>query len=265
MKFLVAAKAKEDALSICQRINGLFKDIGLHTMIGDEIYTASFPSDCECALIFTDDLPIETVYDIAGRFMHGMSLFLTHSDKLVIDTKKIHMGYILHMPFNNEELLLAIQIVYFVAKSSFRHINARMFGRFELVVDGKTVHFSNRKAKELLALCIDHQGGEVSIEEATDKLWEDRAYDQQVKNLYRKAVMSLHATLKEAGAEGLLINGRGYCCVDTKMFTCDYYSFLAGGSDGMKAYVQNRTYLFDYSWAEEARTNCEELYMKLAK
>lgn len=265
MKFLVVAKVKEDAISLCERINGLFKDIGFYTVVGEEIANASFPLDCEGALIFTDDLPIEMVYDIAGRFLHGLSLFLTRRDKLVIDTTKIHMGYILHMPFNDEELLEAIQIVYFVAKGSFRHVYARMFGRFELLVDGKPVHFSNRKAKELLALCIDHRGGEVSIEEATDKLWEDRAYDQQVKNLYRKAVMSLHATLKEAGAEGLLINGRGYCCVDTKAFSCDYYSFLAGGSDGMKAYVHQRTYLFDYSWAEETRSICEELYMKLEK
>ena len=265
MKFLVVAKAKEDALSICQRINGLFKDIGLHTVIGDEIYTASFPSDCKCALIFTDDLPIETVYDIAGRFTNGMSLFLTRSDRLEIDTKKIHMGYILHIPFNDDELLLAIQIVFFVAKSSFRHIYARMFGRFELLVDGNPVHFPNRKAKELLALCIDHQGGEVSIEEATDKLWENREYDQKVKNLYRKAVMTLHSTLQEAGIEGLLVNGRGYCRVDTTMFTCDYYSFLAGGKDGIKEYSQMRTYLFDYSWAEETRGICENIYLRLMK
>ena len=265
MKFLVVANAKEDAVSLCKRINGLFKDIGLYTLTGEEISKASFPLDCEGALIFTDDLPIETVYNIAGRFLHGMSLFLTRRDKLVIDTTKIHMGYILRMPFNDDELLQAIQIVYFVAKSSFRRVYARMFGRFELLVDGKPVHFSNRKAKELLALCIDHRGGEVSIEEATDKLWEDRAYDQQVKNLYRKAVMSLHATLKGSGAEGVLVNGRGYCRVDTKMFTCDYYSFLAGGSDGMKAYEQMHTYLFDYSWAEETRSICEEIYIKLSK
>ena len=141
----------------------------------------------------------------------------------------------------------------------------RCFGRFELLKDEHPIHFANRKAKELLALCIDHRGGEVSIEEATDKLWENRAYDQQVKNLYRKAVMSLHATLESAGITDLLINGRGYCRVDTTMFSCDYYNFLVGGRDGMKAYDQARTYLFDYSWAEETRDICENIFMNIKK
>ena len=265
MKFLVVAKAEKDALSLCERIKKAYQDIELVPVTGEEITLSSLPLDCDSGFDYTDGFSIETVYGITGLFPRRMVVFMTREDKLLVDTKKIHMGYILRIPFNDEELTLAIQIVYFVSRSSFRHVYAKMFGRFELLVDGNPVHFPNRKSKELLALCIDHRGGEVSIEEATDKLWEDRAYDQQVKNLYRKAVMALHAALEEAGVEGLLINGRGYCRVDTTMFSCDYYSFLVGGDEGIKAYCQVRTYLFDYSWAEETRDICENIYAKLLK
>ncbi len=44
-------------------------------------------------------------------------------------------------------------------------------------MDGNLVKFRNAKAKELLALCVDHRGGEVTMEEAIDKLWEDRDCD----------------------------------------------------------------------------------------
>ncbi len=265
MKFLVVAKAEKDALSLCERVHTIFQDIEPVTVTGEDVNLSALPVDCDAGFVFTDDIDKNIIYGITGLFSGRMVVFLTHDDHLIVDTKKIHMGYILRIPFTDEELQLAIQIVYFVSRSSFRHVYAKMFGRFELLKDEHPIHFANRKAKELLALCIDHRGGEVSIEEATDKLWENRAYDQQVKNLYRKAVMSLHATLESAGITDLLINGRGYCRVDTTMFSCDYYNFLVGGRDGMKAYDQARTYLFDYSWAEETRDICENIFMNIKK
>ena len=265
MKFLVVAKAEKDALSLCERIRAVFQEIDFVIVAGEEVKLASLPTDCDAGFVFTDDIDKNIIYAITGLFPDRMIVFMTHEEHLIIDTKMVHMGYILRIPFTNEELQLAIQIVYFVSRSSFRHVYAKMFGRFELLKDEHPIHFANRKAKELLALCIDHRGGEVSIEEATDKLWENRAYDQQVKNLYRKAVMSLHATLESAGITDLLINGRGYCRVDTTMFSCDYYNFLVGGRDGLKAYDQARTYLFDYSWAEETRDICENIFMNIKK
>lgn len=42
------------------------------------------------------------------------------------------------------------------------------------VIDEKLVGYCNAKSKELLALCVDHMGGEVTMEEAVDKLWPER-------------------------------------------------------------------------------------------
>jgi hypothetical protein len=48
-------------------------------------------------------------------------------------------------------------------------ITLRTFGRFDVFLDGKLVNFTSAKAKELLALCVDRNGGDVTMEEAIDK------------------------------------------------------------------------------------------------
>lgn len=124
-----------------------------------------------------------------------------------------------------------------------------MFGRFQFFVSEQLVYFANAKAKELLALCLDHRGGEVSMEEAVDKLWPHRAYDDKVKKLYRKAVTALQATLREAGVEKIFITRRGACYVHVGNMECDYYSFLENRNQEKSLYAGS--YLFDYEWGEE--------------
>ena len=133
------------------------------------------------------------------------------------------------------------------------------FGRFDFFADGERVELSNKKAKELLALCIDKCGGRVSLEEATDKLWYGRPYDKRVKCLYRKAVMELNAFFREKGMGGVFFKGRGYCCINKDAFDCDYYKFLENPKRGKMLY--NGEYMFEYSWAEETLARLENLYL----
>jgi CheY-like chemotaxis protein len=142
----------------------------------------------------------------------------------------------------------------FFGKSKVRAV---MFGRFQLFVGDELVYFSNAKAKELLALCLDHRGGEVTMEEAIDKLWPDRLYDDKVKKLYRKAVMALQATLKEAGAEEIFRTRRGSCYANVANMECDYFQFLETRDSEVSLYDGN--YLFDYGWGEETLAMLERL------
>lgn len=138
-----------------------------------------------------------------------------------------------------------------------KRVRAVMFGRFQFFVKGKLVYFNNAKAKELLALCLDHRGGEVSMEEAVDKLWPDRVYDDKVKKLYRKAVTSLQAALREAGADEIFITRRGACYVNVEEIECDYYSFLENRNRNNCLY--DGSYLFDYGWGEETLALLERI------
>ncbi len=54
---------------------------------------------------------------------------------------------------------------------------ARTFGYFDLFVDERPVMFKSAKAKELLAVLVDRQGGTVTTDQIIGTLWEDRPND----------------------------------------------------------------------------------------
>ena len=114
------------------------------------------------------------------------------------------------------------------------------------------------KSKELLALCMDRCGGNVSMEEVIDKLWPDRAYDEKVKRLYRKAVMNLHGTLKENGVAEFFQTARGSCHISKDEVECDYYTYMVEPEKNEKMF--HGDYLFDYSWGEETLANLMNAY-----
>lgn len=124
----------------------------------------------------------------------------------------------------------------------------KTFGRFEVFVGGEVVHFSNKKAKELLALLVDRDGGFVTMEQVIDSLWEDRAYDESTKALYRIALKNLRDTLSRAGCADILIEKRGQRCLDKKKISCDYYDFVENPKEF--SHLFNDEYMIDYPWSE---------------
>ena len=105
-----------------------------------------------------------------------MLVYVTSNPQHVVEAMKVKADYCIIKPFNREDIVDATQRA---RDLSHRHKNIRavMFGRFQLFVRDELVYFSNAKSKELLALCLDHRGGEVTMQEAIDKLWPDRIYD----------------------------------------------------------------------------------------
>lgn len=167
--------------------------------------------------------------------------------------------YCFMISFDQADILNIVQRARLLKED--KKIRVVMFGRFQFFVRDQLVYFTNAKAKELLALCLDHRGGEVSMEEAVDKLWPSRLYDDKVKKLYRKAVTSLQSTLREAGVEEIFITRRGACYVDVDGIECDYYSFLEDRN--FKKCLYDGSYLFDYDWGEETLALLERIVSDL--
>lgn len=189
-------------------------------------------------------------------------VFVTGHEKYAIDTFRIKADYYLVKPYNREDLFDVLDRIRLLVRRQKKKICIRTFGRFDLFVEEKAVWFANTKSKELLALCIDHRGGMVSMEEAIDKLWENRVYDTRVKNLYRKAVMNLRQSLQEEGAEAIFISTRGACNIDSSKIQCDYYDFLEGKTSAIRQWEIFHSYLQEYTWAEETSSNIENIYQK---
>lgn len=182
-------------------------------------------------------------------------IFLTGYEQYTLDALKIKADYYLMKPYNDEELLEVMERARLLSKRQKKRVYIRTFGRFDLFIDGKVVQWSNAKAKELLALCVDHRGGIVTLEEAVDKLWEERVYDDRVKNLYRKAVMTLRQVFKKYNVEPIFNSTRGSCNINDQLVDCDYFEWLEkeGAKPSKVGY-----YMPEYPWAEETSAWLEE-------
>lgn len=130
-----------------------------------------------------------------------------------------------------------------------KRVRVRTFGEFDIFIDGELIEFTNNKAKELFAVCIDNCGGEVNMKTVINILWEDRNYDEKVKRLYRKAVVYLNALFDKHGLEKVFSNGRGCCHINRHEVVCDYYEVLDGKN--IKDTSFNGKYMSNYSWGEE--------------
>lgn len=190
-------------------------------------------------------------------YPHIVLIYINSTGYQMLEAMKIRGDYSIMVSFDRADVLNMARKVRHQEKQE--KIRVVMFGRFQFFVSGQLVYFANAKAKELLALCLDHRGGEVSMEEAVDKLWPDRAYDDKVKKLYRKAVTSLQATLRDVGVEKFFINRRGSCYVQVGDIDieCDYYRFLENRNREKCLY--DGSYLFDYEWGEETLALLERI------
>ena len=230
--------------------------------------------DPEAALDFLRENSLEAAFlDIEMPGISGLKLaekmrkirpglvviFITAYEKYAIDALKVKADYYLLKPYDKNDILEVLERARLLARRQKKRVRFQTFGRFDLFVEDQAVLFSNSKAKELLALCVDHQGGSVTMEEAVDKLWEDRAYDARVKNLYRKAVMYLRQLFQEAGEEEIFRSSRGACSIDASRVECDYYQLLKGNPEAEKAWSLTESYLQDYTWAEETAAGLSRL------
>lgn len=138
-----------------------------------------------------------------------------------------------------------------------KDVYIRMFGYFEVFVDGVPLEFHNQKPKELLALLADRRGGLLSSREAVSVLWEDEPSDKVTLARYRKVAMRLKNTLEQYGIEDIVrIVGRKRCLDVTKVH-CDYYDYLTRKPEF--ATLFKGAYLLDYSWGENTAAQLVEL------
>ncbi len=121
----------------------------------------------------------------------------------------------------------------------------KTFPRFDAYINGICMDFERSKAKELLALLVDHHGGEVTMEEAITKLWVDKN-SELAKRLYRDAVSRLRMTLTEYGVSHIVRFSRGKAALNCADIKCDYWDYLNGDKS-----LFHGEYMRPYEWAGE--------------
>ncbi len=133
----------------------------------------------------------------------------------------------------------------------------KTFGGFDVFVDGKQVHFSSEKAKEMLAFLVDKRGSSVSLSQMAWLLYE-QSPEQTAKNNLRVIYYRLKKILEDHGISSILIKKRGSYAVDASSFTCDVYEFVEGNPVYVHLFLGN--YMTGYDWGQEVVPYLNNLY-----
>ena len=138
------------------------------------------------------------------------------------------------------------------------NVSIRTFGTFDVFVDGQPIPFSNEKAKELLAVLVDHREGFVTPSQAISYLWEDEPCNQKVLSRLRKVALLLKRQLEKYEIGNLIesVNGRRRLVIHPGV-QCDYYELLSNSASDYRYYG---TYMPEYSWAESTNAILEIKY-----
>ena len=183
-------------------------------------------------------------------------VFVTAHPKFAVDALKMKADYIVFKPFARDDIVDVMERAKLFRQRQNKRFYFHTFGPFDMLADGRPVHFRSGKAKELIALCVYRNGRPVSIYEIVEHLWGDEAADAPEKTGYRRAIKELADTLKQYDAESLLIRERGSIRIDIAQCDSDYQAFLHGDLEAACRF--QGSFMQQYSWAEEAVYGLEE-------
>lgn len=161
--------------------------------------------------------------------------------------RNVRADYYMLKPYCSADVKDVLERARLLAKRQRKRVQIRTFGRFDLFIDEQVIQFRNAKAKELFALCVERKGGNVRMEEAINKLWENTPLTDNVKTRYRKAVAYINTLFAEYRIPDIFESAYGTCHINKDKVACDYYEFL---ESNQKPQFFGE-FMHEYSWAEE--------------
>ncbi|MBO5303923.1 MAG: response regulator [Lachnospiraceae bacterium] len=182
-------------------------------------------------------------------------LFVTGHDNYALEAFRLHArGYILK-PVTKELIEEELQNIEGFSKEERelrmqekKQIVVKTFGNFDVYVGDEPLQFPRSKAKELFAFLVDKKGTGVNTAEISSVLWEDKAYDRNLRSQTQTVISQMIRTLKAEGLEDCIVKKWNYLALEPAKIDCDYYKFLAGDVSAINSYTGE--YMSNYSWAE---------------
>ncbi len=194
---------------------------------------------------------------IQGTWPKTKIILLTGYEQYAVDAFSIHVSGYLLKPVKKEKL--AEEIAYAVKGADRQkncRVQARTFGNFDLLVDGKPIVFRQAKCKELIAYLIDRHGANVTRREAFAILYEDRMYDRQMQKQFDVIIRALRSTLTEYGVGDIFQLESAAMRVKPELISCDAWSYFEGDPDATRAFFGE--YMNNYSWAVFTESSMRE-------
>lgn len=183
-------------------------------------------------------------------------VFVTAHPKFAVDALKMKADYVVFKPYDREDIADVLERAELLRHRQKKRFYFHTFGNFDMLADGRPVHFRSGKAKELMALCVFRGGRPVTIHEMLEYLWGENTAARPDNSGYRRTIKELADSLRDCGAEELLVRERGSIRIRTELADSDYRRFMEGDEDALCSF--QGAYMQQYSWAEEAIYELQE-------
>lgn len=177
-------------------------------------------------------------------------IFSTGFSEFASDAFSLHASGYLMKPISTRDVKKELENLRNPVFSPEKRIFIRTFGNFELFVDGETIHFSRKPAKELLAYLVDRKGSAVTRRELCDVILQDAAFTRKSQDYLTKIVKELQKSLEEVDALSIVNLDRSEYSVIPANFSCDAYDYLKGVPDAFNNFYGE--YMSQYEWAEKS-------------
>lgn len=189
--------------------------------------------------------------ELAGKLReihpHLNVVFCTGYREYAFDAFQMHASGYLTKPIRPEAVQKELDHI-LGQRSEKPLLRVQCFGSFEVYAREEPLHFHRAKTKELLAYLIDRRGASASTREICVELWEGKIDEKNGMNYLHQLASDLRKSLKNAGAEAVLLSGPQGYAVDPTRIDCDYYRYLEGEERAIRSFTGE--YMAKYSWAE---------------
>ena len=139
-------------------------------------------------------------------------------------------------------------------------LEARTFGNFTLLYDGKVVKFSRTKSLEILGYLILKNGSSVKTKELISVLWGDHADSSRYGNNLRNLIIDIKQKLSALGIQNFFITEYNNFRINPEAIKCDYYDFLSGDKKAINKFAGE--FMSQFSWAENEISFLEKRALK---
>ncbi len=257
---ILAVDDEQDALEVLvAAVAAAIPDGEIHQFNNPEValgFSTQNPPD----IAFLDvTMPSMTGLELAKR-LKGINpkmniIFATGYSSYASEAFSLHASGYLMKPISRKDVQREIENLRNPVEAPKKKVFIRTFGNFEIFVNGETLHFARKPAKELLAYLVDRKGSGVSRRELCSILLQDEAFTRKSQDYLTKIVKELERTLKEVGADDIVNLEKGDYCVIPANFDCDAYDYLKGIPDAFNNFYGE--YMSQYTWAE---TSVQQFY-----
>ena len=180
-------------------------------------------------------------------------VFVTEESESALEAFKLHASGYLMKPVRAKDIEDESANRRYAPQESGCNIEAKTFGQFDILVNGKSIHFKRAKSKEVIAYLIDRRGSGVTKRDLASVIFEDSLYTANVQDYLGKILKELDNTLKAENVSELLVKKHNYYAVNTSMIKCDLYDYLDKDCKNSPQFFGE--YMNQYSWAEMTLAN----------